>query len=127
MAGVTKRVVLVFIGLQLVLVLSSMDTTIVATALPSISRDLGGFSRVTWVITSYSLALVATMPLWGKVGDLHGRKRALLTAVVIFLVGSMACGLAQSMNQLLVALFAQGIWACGIGTVGIAVVVYLML
>src|SRR5436309_6847490 len=99
-ARVSREVVLVFIGLQLALVLSAMDTTIVATALPSISHDLGGFSRVTWVITSYALALVATMPLWGKFGDLHGRKRALVLAVVIFLVGSMLSGLAQSMNQL---------------------------
>src|SRR3954451_20697875 len=98
---VSREVVLVFVGLPLALVLSSMDTTIVATALPSISHDLRGFSRGTWGDTSDGVALVATMPLGGKFGDLHGRKRALVLAVVIFLVGSMLSGLAQSMNQLL--------------------------
>ena len=117
-----RRVILVFIGVQLVQVLSSMDTTIVATALPTISHDLGGFSRVTWVITAYSLGLVASMPLWGKLGDLHGRKKALLAAVGIFLVGSMLCGLAQSMNQLLAARLLQGLGGGGIGTVSMAVI-----
>jgi EmrB/QacA subfamily drug resistance transporter len=120
--GVTRQAVIAFIGLQLAMVLSSMDGTIVATALPSITRDVGGFSRVTWVITAYLLAQVTSMPLWGKVGDLHGRKKILLAAVVVFLVGSVACGAAQTMDQLLVARFVQGIGGGGIGTVSMAVI-----
>jgi EmrB/QacA subfamily drug resistance transporter len=120
--GVTRQAVIAFVGLQLVMVLSSMDGTIVATALPSITRDVGGFSRVTWVITAYLLAQVTFMPLWGKIGDLHGRKKILLAAVVVFLVGSVACGAAQTMDQLLVARFIQGIGGGGIGTVSMAVI-----
>lgn len=120
--AVSRQSVLVFVGLQFSMILSSMDGTIVATALPSITDDLGGFSRVTWVATSYLLSLVATMPLWGKVGDLYGRKQAVLAAVAIFLLGSMACGVAQSMNQLLAARFLQGIGSGGIGSVSMAVI-----
>src|SRR5688572_6979084 len=103
------------------MVMSSMDGTIVATALPSITDDVGGFSRVTWVITAYALAQVVTMPLYGKLGDLYGRKQVLLSAVVLFILGSMACGVAQTMNQLLVARFVQGMGGGGIGAVAMAV------
>jgi EmrB/QacA subfamily drug resistance transporter len=107
---------------MLVMVLSSLDGTIVATALPTITRDIGGFSRVTWVVTAYLLAQITFMPLWGKVGDLHGRKRILLAGVTIFLCGSLACAMAQSMNQLLAARFLQGIGGGAIGTLGMAVI-----
>ena len=120
--GVTREAVLAFIGLQLVMVLSSLDGTIVATALPTITREIGGFSRVTWVITAYLLAQITFMPLWGKVGDLHGRKRILLAGVSIFLAGSLCCAMAQSMNQLLAARFLQGIGGGAIGTLGMAVI-----
>jgi MFS family permease len=88
---------LIFIGLQLGQVMSTLDGTIVATALPTITEDLGDFERVTWVITAYTLAVVASMPLYGKLGDLYGRKRILIAAISIFLVASAACGAAQSM------------------------------
>lgn len=107
---------------MLVMVLSSLDGTIVATALPTITRDIGGFSRVTWVVTAYLLAQVTFMPLWGKVGDLHGRKRILLAGVTIFLLGSLSCAMAQSMNQLLAARFLQGIGGGAIGTLGMAAI-----
>ncbi len=118
---VPRQAVIVFIGLQLAMVMSSLDGTIVATALPTITRDVGGFSRVTWVATAYLLAQVVSMPLWGKLGDQLGRKRVLLGAVVLFVVGSMACGLAQTMNELLVARFVQGIGGGGLGAVAMAV------
>ena len=73
-----RRTLVVFIGLQLGQVMSSLDGTIVATALPTIVDDVGGFSRVTWVVSAYSLAMVASMPLYGKLGDLYGRRRILL-------------------------------------------------
>lgn len=119
---ITRQAIVAFVGLQLVMVLSSIDGTIVATALPSITRDVGGFERVTWVITAYLLAQVTFMPLWGKLGDLHGRKRILLGAVVVFLAGSVACAGAQTMDQLLAARFLQGIGGGGIGTVSMAVI-----
>ena len=121
-ARISRDGVIAFVGLQLVMVLSSMDGTIVATALPSIVKDVGGFSRATWVVTAYLLAQVMFMPLWGKVGDLLGRKRILLAAVTLFLVGSVACAAAQTMDQLLVARFVQGVGGGGIGTVSMAVI-----
>jgi EmrB/QacA subfamily drug resistance transporter len=117
---VPRQAVIAFIGLQLAMVMSSLDSTIVATALPAITRDLGGFSRVTWVATAYLLAQVVVMPLYGKLGDQLGRKRVLLVAVVVFVAGSMACGLAQTMNELLLARFLQGIGSGGLGVVAMA-------
>ena len=113
---------LIFIGLQLGQVMSTLDGTIVATALPTITDDLGGFSRVTWVITAYTLAVVASMPLYGKLGDLYGRKRILIVAISIFLVASAACGAAQTMNQLLAARFVQGLGGGGLATLAMAAI-----
>ena len=117
-----RRTLVVFVGLQLGQVMSSIDGTIVATALPTIAGDLGGFSRSTWVVTAYALAMVASMPIYGKLGDLYGRRRVLLAAIGIFLAGSLACGAAQTMDQLLVARFLQGLGGGGLGAVAMATV-----
>jgi EmrB/QacA subfamily drug resistance transporter len=117
-----RRTLVVFVGLQLGQVMSSIDGTIVATALPTIVDDVGGFSRVTWVVSAYALAMVASMPLYGKLGDLYGRRQVLLAAIGIFLVGSVACGAAQTMDQLLVARFVQGIGGGGLGAVAMATI-----
>jgi EmrB/QacA subfamily drug resistance transporter len=117
-----RRTLVIFIGLQLGQVMSSLDGTIVATALPTIVDDVGGFSRVTWVVSAYSLAMVASMPLYGKLGDLYGRRRILLGAITIFLIGSVACGIAQTMDQLLVARFVQGLGGGGLGAVAMATI-----
>jgi EmrB/QacA subfamily drug resistance transporter len=117
-----KRTLLIFIGLQMGQVMSSLDGTIVATALPTIVRDVGGFARVTWVISAYTLAVVASMPLYGKLGDLYGRKRVFLVAITMFLCGSVACGLAQSMDQLLAARFLQGVGGGGLATLSMATI-----
>ena len=119
--GVSRQTLLVFIGLQLAMIMSSLDGTIVATALPAITKDVGGLSRLTWVATVYLLAQVSSMPLYGKLGDQHGRKKVLLVAIVLFVAGSMASGVAQTMNELLAARFVQGIGAGGVGTVAMAV------
>jgi EmrB/QacA subfamily drug resistance transporter len=119
--GVPRQAVIAFIGLQLAMIMSSLDSTIVATATPAITHDVGGFSRVTWIATIYLLAQVVVMPLYGKLGDQLGRKRILLFAVVLFIVGSMACGVAQTMNELLVARFVQGIGSGGLGVLAMAV------
>ncbi|HLM16730.1 MAG TPA: MDR family MFS transporter [Acidimicrobiia bacterium] len=113
--------VVVFIGLQVGMMMSGIDGTIVATALPSISRDLGGVSSIAWVVSAYLLFQVATMPLYGKLGDLHGRKRVLLFAIGLFVLGSVACGLAQSLPQLLVARAVQGVGGGGLPVLGMAI------
>lgn len=117
-----RRTMVVFIGLQLGQVMSSIDGTIVATALPTIAADIGGFSRSTWVVSAYALAMVASMPIYGKLGDLYGRRRVLLAAIGIFLAGSVACGLAQTMNELLAARFLQGLGGGGLGALAMATV-----
>src|SRR5918997_495555 len=117
-----RRTLLVFVGLQLGQVMSSIDGTIVATALPTIAGDIGGFSRSTRVVTAYALAMVASMPIYGKLGDLYGRRRVLLAAIGIFLAGSMACGTAQTMDQLLASRFLQGLGGGGLGAVAMATV-----
>lgn len=115
------RLLVIFIGLNLGMLLSTLDGTIVATALPSIVRDVGGVTSITWVVTAYLLAQIATMPLYGKVGDVYGRKSVLLIAIGIFTVGSICCGLAQSLDQLLVARALQGIGAGGLGPLAMAI------
>src|SRR5260221_2073544 len=82
------RLRLIFGALLLVLLLASLDQTIVSTALPTIVGDLGGISKLGWVVTAYLLASTVAGPLYGKLGDLYGRKIVLQTAIVIFLVGS---------------------------------------
>jgi MFS family permease len=117
-----RRLVVVFVGLQLGMILSTIDGTIVATALPSIARDIGGVSRISWVVTAYFVGQVASLPLMGKLGDLYGRKRLFYVAVIVFTVGSMLCGVARSIDQLLVFRALQGIGAGGLGTLAMAIV-----
>jgi EmrB/QacA subfamily drug resistance transporter len=116
------RVYLIFGALMLVVLLASLDQTIVATALPTIVGDLGGLSHLSWVVTAYLLASTVTGPLYGKLGDLYGRKPTLQVAIVIFLVGSMLCGVAQNMPELIAFRALQGLGAGGLITTAIAVV-----
>jgi EmrB/QacA subfamily drug resistance transporter len=108
------RRLVVFGGLILVLLLAALDSTIVATALPTIVGELGGLERLSWVVTAYLLAQTVVMPLYGKLGDLYGRKRVLQTAVLIFLAGSALCGLSRSMLQLIVFRALQGLGGGGL-------------
>ena len=103
------------------MMLATLDGTIVATALPSIVDDIGGVSGITWVVTAYLLAQIATMPLYGKLGDVYGRKRMFMVAVGVFTVGSMLCGVAQSLDQLLAARALQGLGAGGLGPLAMAI------
>jgi len=98
-------------GLLLVLLLAALDQTIVSTALPKVIADLKGFDRYSWVATAYLLSSTVTVPLYGKLSDIFGRKRLLLIGVVIFLAGSALCGASQSMNELILARGFQGIGA----------------
>lgn len=105
---------LVLSGLMLVMLMASLDQTIVSTALPTIVGDLGGLEHISWVVTAYLLALTAVTPLYGKLGDIYGRKIVLQTALVIFLAGSVLCGLSESMFQLIVFRVIQGLGGGGL-------------
>lgn len=118
----SRTVLAVFIGTQLGMILATLDGTIVATALPTIARDLGHSSQRSWVITAYMLGQVATMPLYGKLGDLYGRKRIYLFAIGVFTLGSVLCGSAATLGQLVGFRFLQGIGAGGIGVLAMAIV-----
>jgi EmrB/QacA subfamily drug resistance transporter len=113
---------LIFAALILVILLASLDQTIVATALPTIVGDLGGLTHLSWVVTAYLLASTVSGPVYGKLGDLYGRKIVLQTAIVIFLIGSALCGLAQNMTELIVFRALQGLGAGALLVTTIAVV-----
>jgi EmrB/QacA subfamily drug resistance transporter len=116
------QVRLIFGALVLVLLLASLDQTIVSTALPTIVGDLGGISKLSWVVTAYLLASTVVGPIYGKLGDLYGRKVVLQTAIVIFLAGSVLCGISQNMSELIVFRAIQGLGAGGLLVVTIAVI-----
>ncbi|HEU5034289.1 MAG TPA: MDR family MFS transporter [Mycobacteriales bacterium] len=113
--GLTKRQLwLVFAGLMSGMLLAALDQTIVATALPTIVGELGGLAHLSWVVTSYLLASTVSTPLWGKLGDLYGRKKFFQAAIVIFLVGSVLSGLSQNMGELIGFRAIQGLGAGGL-------------
>nr|WP_253268147.1 MDR family MFS transporter [Streptomyces asoensis] len=110
------------IPLLLAMLLSQLDNMIVGTAMPTVAGDLGGVRHQTWVVTAYTLATAAVTPVWGKLGDLHGRKGAFLGATAVFLTGSALCGLAQDMGQLIAFRALQGIGAGGLMAGAVAIV-----
>src|SRR3954451_12766505 len=113
--GPPNRTVLVaFSGIMLATLLAALDQTIVATALPSIVTDLSGFDHLSWVVTAYLLASTVTVPLYGKLSDLYGRRRLFVVAISIFIAGSALCGLAQSMGELIAFRALQGLGAGGL-------------
>jgi len=113
-SGRKREVLVVLPGLLLALIIAMLDQTVVSTALPRIVGQLGGVTHLSWVVTSYILASTITTPLYGKLGDLYGRKRWLMTAIVIFLIGSALSGLSQSMDQLILFRALQGLGAGGL-------------
>jgi len=104
------------------MLLAALDQTIVATALPTIVSDLGGLSHLSWVVSAYLLAATAATPLWGKLGDQYGRRRLFQTAIVIFLLGSVLCGIAASMGELIGFRALQGLGGGGLMTLSMAIV-----
>jgi EmrB/QacA subfamily drug resistance transporter len=120
--GENQRVRLIFGALLLVLLLASLDQTIVSTALPTIVGDLGGVSDLSWVVTAYLLSSTVAGPVYGKLGDQYGRKLVLQTAIVIFLIGSALCGLSQNLTELIVFRGIQGLGGGGLIVITIAVV-----
>lgn len=112
--GNQSRVGLIIGALMLAMLLSALDQTIVATALPTIAGDLGGLNRLSWVVTAYLITSTVSTPLWGKLGDLYGRKKLFQISIVIFLAGSALSGLSHSMIQLIAFRALQGIGGGGL-------------
>ncbi|WP_030900462.1 MFS transporter [Streptomyces sp. NRRL F-5126] len=109
-----RRVRLVFVGLMLALLLAALDQMIVATALPKIVGDLHGLDRMSWAITAYLLTSTVGLPVYGKLGDLFGRKGVFLFAIIVFVIGSALCGWSRSMNELIAFRALQGVGAGGL-------------
>ncbi|HEX7086260.1 MAG TPA: MFS transporter, partial [Vicinamibacterales bacterium] len=109
-----RDVLIVFGGLLLVMLLGALDQTIVATALPTIVGELGGVERLAWVVTAYLLTQTVVTPIYGKLGDLYGRKVVLQAAVLIFVAGSALCGLSATMEQLILFRGFQGLGGGGL-------------
>ena len=109
-----RRFWAVYASLLVVMFLSAMDQTIVGTALPTIVGDLGGAAHMAWILTAYTLAITVAMPVYGKLGDLVGRKHLFLVAIALFLIGSALCGTADSMTQLIIYRFIQGLGGGGL-------------
>ncbi len=117
-----RQIQIVFLGLMLGMLLAALDQTIVSTALPTIVGDLGGLTHLSWVVTAYLLASTASTPLYGKLGDLYGRKIIFQAAIVIFLAGSALSGLSQNMNELIAFRALQGLGAGGLMASALAII-----
>ncbi|MEZ0088958.1 MDR family MFS transporter [Streptacidiphilus sp. EB129] len=112
----------VLLGVMLAMLLGMLDNMIVGTAMPTIVGELGGLSLLSWVVSAYTLATAASTPLWGKLGDLYGRKQVFLTSIVVFLLGSGLSGAAQTMDQLIGFRVLQGIGAGGLAVGAFAII-----
>ena len=116
------RILAIYSGLMVALFLAALDQTIVATALPRVVSDLGGLAQYSWVFTAYMLGSTVTVPLYGKLGDVHGRKPLFIFAILIFLLGSALCGTAQNMWELVIFRAVQGVGAGGLFPLTLAMV-----
>src|SRR5512133_3044997 len=109
-----NRIVLVTAGIMFSLFLASMETTVVATAMPTIIGQLGGLEHYSWVFSAYMLASTTVVPLYVKLSDIYGRRKIYVIAMALFLTGSIMSGLATSMTQLIFARALQGLGAGGV-------------
>ena len=117
-----RQIMVVMSGLLLGVLLAALDQTIVSTALPQIVGDFNALEHLSWVVTAYLLTSTASTPLYGKVSDLYGRKPVFQFAIVVFLLGSMLCGLSQSMGQLTAFRVVQGLGAGGLMVMAITII-----
>jgi MFS family permease len=117
-----RRTLLVFAGLMLGMLLAALNQTIVSTALPTIVADLGGFEHYSWVFSAYMLASTVTVPLYGKLSDVYGRRPFFVLAIVLFMAGSVVSGLAPSMAVLIGGRAVQGLGAGGLIPLSMAVI-----
>lgn len=107
---------------MLVMLLAALDQTIVSTALPQIAVDLHGLDKLSWVATAYLLTSAIVTPIYGKLGDMYGRKKIFITSIIIFLLGSVLCGAAQTMDQLIAARAIQGLGGGGLMALILAII-----
>ncbi|MFT6676449.1 MAG: EmrB/QacA subfamily drug resistance transporter [Sulfitobacter sp.] len=121
-AAPDQSIPLIVASIGLLLLLASLDQTIVSTALPTIVADLGGLDHLSWVVTAYILASTVVAPLYGKIGDLYGRRNTVFVSVGIFLLGSALCGLANSMTMLILARALQGLGGGGLFVLALSVI-----
>jgi EmrB/QacA subfamily drug resistance transporter len=117
-----RQILIAFSGLVLAMLLAALDSTIVSTALPTIVSELGGLEHLAWVVTVYLLAQTIVTPIYGKLGDLYGRKIVLQSAIVLFLIGSALCGLSRNMMELILFRAIQGLGGGGLTVTTQAVV-----
>jgi MFS family permease len=117
-----REIMIIFTGLMLAMFLAALDQTVVSTALTTIVSDLKGSTHLSWVVTAYLLTSTASTPLYGKIGDLYGRKKIFLFAITLFLVGSALCGASQNMGELIAFRALQGIGAGGLFSLSLAIV-----
>jgi EmrB/QacA subfamily drug resistance transporter len=117
-----SEIMVIISALMLTLLLAALDQTIVSTALPKIASDLNGLSKYSWVATAYLLTSAVSTPLYGKISDMFGRKKIFQIAILIFLVGSVLCGISQNMNELIIARGIQGLGAGGLITLVLTIV-----
>ncbi|GAA3298680.1 MDR family MFS transporter [Streptomyces cinereospinus] len=109
-----RSVRVVLLALMIAMMLAMLDNMIIGTAMPTIVGELGGLEHLSWVVTSYTLATAASTPIWGKLGDMYGRKGVFLSSIVLFLIGSVLSGMAQDMGQLIAFRAVQGLGAGGL-------------
>jgi EmrB/QacA subfamily drug resistance transporter len=112
----------VLLGIMLALLLSQLDGLIVGTAMPTIVNDIGGVDSLSWVVTAYTLTTACSTPIWGKLGDLYSRKTMFLASIVVFLGASALCGMATTMNELIIFRALQGIGSGGLGAGAFALI-----
>lgn len=112
----------VIMSVALLLLLAALDQTVVSTALPTIVADLGGLDHLSWVFTAYILTSTVVAPLYGKLGDLYGRRIMVFAAVALFLAGSLACAASSNMNALIIARAVQGLGGGGLFVLALSVV-----
>jgi EmrB/QacA subfamily drug resistance transporter len=117
-----REIVVVLFGLMAGVLLAALDQSIVGTALPRIVSELGGLDQLAWVVTAYLLTATATTPLWGKISDLYGRRPVFQTAILIFLAGSVLCGLSQNLPQLIAFRAIQGIGGGGLMAIALSII-----
>jgi EmrB/QacA subfamily drug resistance transporter len=117
-----QQIVVVLFGLMAGVLLAALDQSIVGTALPTIVSDLGGLDKLAWVVTAYLLTATASTPLWGKISDLYGRRHIFQAAILVFLAGSVLCGLSQNLPQLIAFRALQGIGGGGLMSLAFSII-----
>jgi EmrB/QacA subfamily drug resistance transporter len=117
-----REIYTVMSGLMIAMLLAMLDNMVVGTAMPTIVGELGGLTHLAWVVTAYTLATAVSTPVWGKLGDLYGRKSVFMAAIVIFFIGSALAGMSQNMNELIAFRGAQGLGAGGLMVSAMAII-----